>query len=234
MQYRRLLLPLLLLVALTVVLAACTRSASTPNPEPEKVAPPTFTPTSIPILVPTKTPTSEEAPVEKPEQVFADVPVADCSIEYLNDYNCLLQKALAWIKQNDIMSLCDNGFCPNEPLTLVELHSSLTRDGAKRQQVNNAINEVFTDQSFGLEVSRGSLSEVFRLVYYPEYSCEYHSYYTDMPEKGGFTCAAEGLIDNGLYLLEDLNSDFIPAEEITRGQFAVILYLQMNEEERLQ
>mgnify|MGYP001077551099 CR=1 FL=1 len=238
MKYRRMLGRLMLLVALTFLFAACTMSASTPPPE-ENAGP---TPTKCSIMGPTATnahePTETLVPTAAPVVIYPDLPTADCSVEYLNDFSCLREDAFAWIKENDLMTPCIEGICPQEPLTLIEFQNSLVKaslleDVQNDQIINEALSEVFSEQSFDLVITRGPLSEVFRLVFYPEYECEYQAYYTDMDEKNDYTCGAEALLDNGLYLVEDLNTDFKPEDEVTREQFAVFLYLQVSGEERL-
>ena len=238
MQYKSKFVWLWMLVALMILSVSCTRSASTPPPE--QTDPDSTSPTDVPITEPTAAPDDDQDPTsdEILVRVYPDVPIADCKVKFLNDYACLLQDALIWVKDNDLMAGCKDGFCPNDDLTLKELYTLendiVSDDEVIKNRVNIALNEVFKDQTFGVKISRGSVSEVFRLVFYPAYRCEYHNYYTDMDAENIYTCAAEALLDNGLYILEDINTDFKPEDNITRGQFVVMLYLQLVGEGRLQ
>ena len=171
MQYKLKFVWLWMLVALMIFSVSCTMSASTPPPEQTDTD--STASTAIPILEPTAAPEDDQDPTsdQKLIRVYPDVPLADCSVKFLNDYACLLEDALSWVKENDLIAGCKDGFCPDEDLTLKDLYT-LESDKdiiAKNTKgdVDYALNEVFADQTFGVKISRGPLSEVFRLVFYP-------------------------------------------------------------------
>jgi hypothetical protein len=218
------------LLVLAVFAVSCTMPSQNSAKVPTRV-PSTALPTAVPT--PTKVPTE----IPEPTPVYQDVPGASTDTQYLEEYARLLEEAAVWSEEEGVVPPCQNGdspsFCPDELLSLVVFHTSMTSVSVFQQRVGEVIEEQFPEAGFLSTVERGPYAQVVLETSYPDYECEYKGYFTDMGERDKYTCAAEALVDHGLYLLKDLPTSFDPEDTVTRGQHIVWLYL-MSGEGRLQ